>query len=150
MDKKRYAVGYTAGVFDLFHVGHVNLLRNAKSLCDHLIVGVSTDEVVRYKHKTPVITFEDRVEVVRASRYVDSVVPQENLDKFLAWQKLKFDVLFVGDDWYGDPKWVELERRFSEVGVPVIFFPYTKKTSSTLINQLLDQERIKILGERPQ
>lgn len=130
-------IGYTTGVYDLFHIGHLNLLRNAKNLCDRLVVGVTTDELVSYKNKRSVIPFTERMEIVRACRYVDAVVPQEDLDKFDAWKKLRFDVLFVGDDWYGSDRWEEAEARFREVDVRVVYFPYTKGTSSTLINETL-------------
>ncbi len=134
-------IGYTSGVYDLFHIGHLNLLRNAKGMCDKLIVGVTTDELVRYKLKKAVIPHNERMEIVRSNRYVDSVVPQENMDKFEMWQKLKFDVMFVGDDWHKSDKWEELEKRFKEVGVRIIFFPYTKGTSSTLLTQTLKKLR---------
>jgi glycerol-3-phosphate cytidylyltransferase len=137
-------IGYTTGVFDLFHYGHVNLLKNSKSLCDKLIVGVSTDELAKYKNKTPVICFEDRVEVVRACRYADAVVPQENMDKLKAWKKFKFDYMFVGDDWFETEKWDEIEKQLGEVGVKVIYFPYTKNVSSTMINSLLEERKNKI------
>jgi len=130
-------VGFTSGVYDLFHIGHVNILRNAKSMCDKLIVGVTTDELVSYKKKGSVIPFEERTEIVRSNRYVDAVVPQDNMDKFETWKKLRFDVMFVGDDWYASDKWKELEQMFSEVGVRVVYFPYTKGTSSTLLNEVL-------------
>ena len=94
-------IGYTAGVFDLFHIGHLNILKKAKEQCDHLIVAVSTDELVReYKHKNPVICFEERMEIVKAIRYADEVVPQVNRDKFAAWEKYHFNKMFVGDDWF--------------------------------------------------
>jgi len=131
-------IGYTTGVFDLFHVGHVNLLRNAASLCDKLIVGVSSDELVAYKGKSPVIGFEDRVEVVRACRYVDLVVPQVDMDKLDALGRYKFDIMFVGDDWYQTEKWQDIEVALEENGVTLIYFPYTKSVSSTLINQTLE------------
>ena len=134
-------IGYTSGVYDLFHIGHLNLLRNAKGMCDKLIVGVTTDELVSYKNKKAVISFHERMEIVRSSRYVDSVVPQENMDKFEMWKKLKFDVMFVGDDWYASDKWEELEKQFKEVGVRIVFFPYTKGTSSTLLNETLKKLR---------
>jgi len=140
-------IGYTTGVYDLFHIGHLNLLRNAKNLCDRLIVGVTTDELVLYKNKRPVIPFVERMEIVRGCRYVDAVVPQEELDKFEAWKKLRFDMLFVGDDWYGSGRWAELEERFSNVGVRVVYFPYTKGTSSTLINATLDHLRSERLSD---
>ena len=130
-------IGYTTGVFDLFHIGHLNLLRNAKSMCDKLIVGVTTDELVNYKHKKAVIPFEERMTIVSSLKYVDAVIPQETMDKFDAWKKLKFDVMFVGDDWYNDEKWDDYEQSFIEVGVRIIYFPYTKGTSSTLINEVL-------------
>ena len=130
-------IGYTAGVYDLFHIGHLNLLRNTKALCDKLIVGVSTDELVAYKFKKPVIPFHERIEIVRSIKYVDAAIPQEDLDKFKTWEKLKFDILFVGDDWFQDPRWQELEEKFKNVGVRIVYFPYTKGTSSTLINEVL-------------
>jgi len=134
-------VGYTTGVYDLFHIGHLKLLQRAKSLCDYLIVGVSTDELVRYKHKSPVIPFEERITIVESIKYVDLVVPQEDMNKFEAWKKLKFDVMFVGDDWYNTDKWKEFEKQFDEVGVRIVYFPYSKGTSSTLINEILIAER---------
>lgn len=130
-------LGYTTGVFDLFHVGHLNLLRNARGMCDKLIVGVSTDELVNYKFKKAVIPFAERMEIVRSIRYVDAVVPQETMDKMETWKKLKFDIMFVGDDWYQSEKWKELETQFTEVGVRIIYFPYTRGTSSTLLNEAL-------------
>lgn len=130
-------IGYTAGVYDLFHIGHLNLLKNAKGVCDKLIVGVTTDDLVSYKHKKAVIPFDERIEIVRSNKYVDVAIPQEDLDKFKAWEKLKFDVLIVGDDWYKSDSWRELENKFKEVGVRIVYFPYTKSTSSTLINETL-------------
>lgn len=130
-------IGYTTGVFDLFHIGHLNLLRKAKAQCDHLIVGVSTDDLVMYKHKHAVIPFEERMEIVKAIKYVDEVVPQVNMDKMEAWKKLHFNVMFVGDDWKGTAKWNAYEKQFAEVGVKIVYFPYTKGTSSTLINDVL-------------
>ena len=135
-------IGYTTGVYDLFHVGHVNLLRNAKGMCDKLIVGVTTDELVLYKNKNAIIPHSERMEILRSIKYVDSVVPQETMDKFEVWQKLKFDVMFVGDDWYNTPKWEEIETKFKKVGVRIIYFPYTIGVSSTLINQTLESLRV--------
>ena len=134
-------IGYTSGVYDLFHIGHLNLLKNAKGLCDKLIVGVTVDELVAYKKKRAVIPFEERIEIVRSITYVDAAIPQEDLDKFKMWEKLHFDVLFVGDDWYNSASWKEMEEKFNEVGVRVIYFPYTKGTSSTLINTTLNKLR---------
>lgn len=130
-------IGYTSGVYDLFHVGHLNLLRNAKSMCDKLIVGVTTDELVSYKNKRAVIPFEERLEIVRSIEYVDAVVPQDSMNKFEMWDKLKFDVIFVGDDWHATDKWKEFDRQFKEVGVRIVYFPYTKGVSSTLLNEVL-------------
>ena len=134
-------VGYTTGVYDLFHIGHLNLLRKAKAQCDYLIVGVSTDELVSYKHKQAVIPFEERKEIVAAIKYVDEVVTQENMNKMEAWEKYHFDVMFVGDDWKGTDKWNKIETDLNAVGAQVVYFPYTKGTSSTLINETLHKLR---------
>jgi glycerol-3-phosphate cytidylyltransferase len=136
-------IGYTSGVYDLFHVGHLNLLRNAKNMVDKLIVGVSTDELVEYKHKRPVISFNERIEIVNSIKYVDLAVPQVNLDKVEAFDRYKFDFLFVGDDWFKDEKWNDYEKRLNQKGAKVVYFPYTKSTSSTLINQTLENLRAK-------
>jgi choline-phosphate cytidylyltransferase/glycerol-3-phosphate cytidylyltransferase len=137
-------IGYTSGVFDLFHVGHVNILRNAKSMCDRLVVGVSVDKLVSYKGKNSVIPFEERIEVVRSCRFVDLAVPQDKMDKIDAWKRYKFNIMFVGDDWYKTKKWSELDSEFSSVGVKIIYFPYTNSTSSSLINETLLSLRSKI------
>ncbi|WP_394218338.1 adenylyltransferase/cytidyltransferase family protein [Halobacillus trueperi] len=133
---KQYKIGYTTGVFDLFHVGHLNILKRAKEQCDYLIVGVSTDDLVeKYKNKTPVIPFEDRREIVEGIKYVDQVVPQVDRDKYGAWELLNFDAMFVGDDWKGDPLFMKLEREFAKVGVEIVYFPYTKGVSSTSVKE---------------
>ena len=138
-------VGYTTGVFDLFHIGHLNILRRAKGKCDKLIVGVTTDELLNvYKNKTPIIPFEERIKIVESIKYVDEAVPQEDMDKLSHWEKLKFDVVFVGDDWQNTDKWNKIEEDFNKIGVNVIYFPYTEGTSSTLINDILVQEREKV------
>lgn len=134
-------IGYTSGVYDLFHIGHLNLLKNAKGLCDKLIVGVSVDELVAYKHKKSVIPFAERLEIVRSIKYVDAAIPQDDLDKFKMWEKLHFDVLFVGDDWFKSARWQEMEKKFDAVGVRVVYFPYTKGTSSTILNETLRKLR---------
>ncbi len=133
----KMVIGYTSGVYDLFHIGHLNLLKNAKGLCDKLIVGVSVDELVAYKHKKAVIPFAERLEIVRSIKYVDAAIPQDDLDKFKMWEKLHFDVLFVGDDWFKSERWQEMEKKFDAVGVRVVYFPYTKGTSSTILNETL-------------
>lgn len=130
-------IGYTSGVFDLFHIGHLNLLKSARGLCDRLVVGVTTDELVSYKGKKSVIPFEERLEIVRNVKCVDAVVSQETMDKMEMWRKLKFDVMFVGDDWYQDERWEKYNKEFANVGVRIVYFPYTKGTSSTLINEIL-------------
>lgn len=134
-------IGYTAGVFDLFHTGHLNLLRNAKGLCEKLIVGVTVDELVIYKGKKAIIPFEDRTEIIRSIRYVDAVVPQYNMDKIEMCVKVGAQLLFVGDDWYGTPKWNEYENKCAEAGIKVIYFPYTKGISSTKISLALKKVR---------
>ena len=134
-------IGYTAGVYDLFHIGHLNLLRNAKGMCDKLIVGVSTDELVKYKGKMPVIPFCDRIEIVRNIKCVDAVVAQENMDKLEMCKKLKASVMFVGDDWYQSPRWEEYEKQFKEAGIEIVYFPYTKGVSSTQISKALKHLR---------
>jgi len=130
-------IGYTSGVFDLFHVGHVNLLKNAKSMCDKLIVGVSVDALVKYKNKKAVIPHAERMEILRSIKYVDAVIPQENLDKYKMWEKLHYDILFVGDDWHKTIKWQKTTERFKNTNVRIVYFPYTKGVSSTLINETL-------------
>ena len=142
--KKQYQVGFTSGVFDLFHIGHLNVLKNSKSYCDKLVVAVSTDELVGYKNKKAVIPFNERVEIISSIKYVDEVVVQKDLNKFKLWEKVKFDVMFVGDDWKGTPSWIEYEKKFKDVGVDIVYFPYTKGTSSTLINQILIDKREKL------
>lgn len=134
-------IGYTTGVFDLFHVGHVRLLRKAKSLCDRLIVGVTNDELVSYKNKRSVISFEERLEIVQSCQYVDLAVEQATMDKMDAYNRYGFNIMFVGDDWYQTEKWKEFDKQFNEVGVKIVYFPYTKSTSSTLINETLKKIR---------
>jgi glycerol-3-phosphate cytidylyltransferase len=136
-------VGYTTGVYDLFHIGHLNILKNAKSMCDKLIVGVSTDQLVKKKLKKSVIPYSERVEIVRSCKYVDTAVPQTSTDKILEWERLKFDILFVGDDWHKSNKWNIYEKKLSLKKVKIIYFPYTKGTSSTLINTTLNALRKK-------
>ncbi len=133
--------GYTAGVYDLFHVGHLNLFKNAKGMCDKLIVGVTTDELISYKGKKALIPFEDRIEIVRSCRYVDAAVPQYDMDKLTACKKLGAELLFVGDDWYATEKWQNYERECTEAGIKIIYFPYTKGISSTRIAKALYQSR---------
>ncbi len=131
---KKYKIGYTTGVYDMFHIGHLNILRRAKEQCEYLIVGVSTDELVQsYKHKTPVIPFENRMAIVEAIRYVDKVVPQVSMDKFAAWERLKFDAIFHGDDWKGTALYDEIQAKLEAVGCDMVFLPHTDGVSSTEI-----------------
>ena len=135
-------IGYTTGVFDLFHVGHLNILKKSKLLCDKLIVGVTTDELMEsYKNKKAVIPFNERCEIVSEIKSVDLVVSQDNMDKVKAWEKYKFNKMFVGDDWKGTHKWNLIEEKLNAKGVELIYFPYTKGTSSTLINETLNSLR---------
>ncbi|HEX8389577.1 MAG TPA: adenylyltransferase/cytidyltransferase family protein [Sphingomonas sp.] len=123
---------YTAGTFDLLHIGHVRIIRAAQGFGDRLIVGVSTDELVQsYKGKTPVVPFDERMEMVRALRDVDAVVAQHDQDKFAAWERMRFDVWVVGDDWFGTPKYEEYRHKLEAVGVHCVFVPYTSGVSST-------------------
>ena len=129
---KKYKVGYTAGVFDMFHVGHLNLLRNAKEMCEYLIVGVNSDELVyQYKGKKAVINEIQRREIVNSIKYVDWAEIVNTLDKVDAYSKYKFDVIFIGDDWKGSERWNQTERDLARFGVKVIYLPYTKNLSST-------------------
>lgn len=135
---KSYKIGYTTGVYDMFHIGHLNILRRAKEQCEYLIVGVSTDELVQLcKSKHPVIPFEDRMEIVKAIRYVDQVVPQFDKNKFSAWEKYHFDAMFVGSDWQGTPQWKDYEKQFEPLGVKIIYLPHTDGISSTLLTEKL-------------
>lgn len=131
-------IGYAAGAFDLFHIGHLNILKHAKSQCDHLIAGVVADEMLRLtKGADPVIPLCERLEIVRSIAYVDEAVAECVPDKLDVWRQLQFDVFFKGDDWRGTEKGLRLERRFAEVGVEVVYFPYSMTTSSTQLRQAL-------------
>ena len=131
-------IGYTTGVYDLFHIGHLNVLRRAKENCDYLIVGVTTDELSESKKgKRPIIPYEERAEIVGALQCVDKVVPQNTYEKEQAWEKHKFHKMFVGDDWKGTDKWNQIEKDFAELGVEIVYFPYTKHTSSSYMRGVL-------------
>lgn len=131
MDK---IIGYTTGVYDMFHIGHLNLIEHAKEQCDYLIVGVSTDELVLHdKHKCPVIPYEERAAIIAALKYVDKVVPQPDKNKFAAWERYHFHKMFVGTDWKGTPQWKEYENEFAPVGVEIIYLPHTDGISSTIL-----------------
>ena len=133
-------IGYTTGVFDLFHIGHLNILKRARLECDHLIVGVTTDELcTSAKNQKPFIPFQERMDLVEAVKYVDEVVPQTSYNKMEAWNNLKFDKMFVGDDWKGTDQWNKIEKEFSQFGVEIIYFPYTTHTSSTILRKILSK-----------
>ena len=142
MAEKKYKIGYTTGVFDMFHIGHLNILRNAKEQCDYLIVGVSTDELVlQEKHKNTVIPYEERKAIVAAIKYVDEVVPQVNKNKLAAWEKLHFDKMFVGSDWMGTPQWEQYEKELIPLGVEIIYLPHTDGVSSTELANIIKKSK---------
>jgi len=131
---KKYKIGYTTGVYDMFHIGHLNILKRAKDLCETLVVGVTTDDLCyQRKKKYPVINQEERMEIVRAIRYVDQVVSQDNMDKLQAVKQYHADVVFVGSDWKGTPAWIQYEKDFAEVGCDVVYLDHTDGISSTIL-----------------
>ena len=131
-------IGYTTGVFDMFHIGPLNILKRARAQCDYLIVGVSTDELVfQEKHKKPIIPFADRCAIVEAIKYVDQIVPQYDKNKFAAWQKLHFNKMFVGSDWQGTPQWQGYEQQFSDTDVEIIYLSHTDGISSSILRERL-------------
>lgn len=135
---KKYKVGYVQGTFDMFHIGHLNLLKNAKEQCEFLIVGVNTDELVeQYKHKKPIIPLEERLEIVSQIKYVDKAVICENRDKMEALQKYKYNALLMGDDWKNSDFYNDMELKLKEFNVDIVYFPYTKNTSSTTLREKL-------------
>lgn len=132
-------IGFTAGAFDMFHVGHLNLIKNAKARCDYLIVGVNTDELItEYKHKKAVVPLDERLQIIEAIKYVDEVIPVDTLDKEKMWKRKKFDVVFIGDDWKGSERWNETEQLMKKYGVEVVYLPYTTGTTSTLLREKLN------------
>lgn len=135
-ENKMYEVGFIQGVFDMFHVGHLNLLKRAKEQCKTLVVGVNSDTLVQdYKNKTPIIPFDERCRIVESIKYVDKVVEMNDRDKKLAAQKYNFDVIFMGDDWKGTDFYNQKEKELKEIGVDIVYFPYTKGTSSTILRE---------------
>ena len=129
---KRYKIGYTQGVYDMFHVGHLNLINRAKEYCEYLIVGVNSDRLVQeYKHKTPVIDQEERRLIVANLKAVDEAVIAETLDKLSSQKELHYDAIFIGDDWKGNPRWEKTKLDLAKIGVDVVFLPYTDGVSST-------------------
>ena len=139
METKKYKIGYTTGVFDMFHVGHLNILRRAKEQCDYLIVGVSTDELCKKrKSKYPIICENDRIQILKAIRYVDKVIKQENMNKLEVIIKYNIDVVFVGSDWKDTPSWNEYEKQFAEVGCAIVYLDHTDGISSTILRNRLN------------
>lgn len=134
---KKFKIGYTTGVFDMFHIGHLNILKHAKEHCDYLIVGVSTDDLVSYKNTKTIIPFEERIKIIESIKYVDAAVPQTNMDKIEAWKEHTFDVMFVGSDWKGTEKWNQFEKDFRKLGTEIVYFPYTEGTSSSRLKVAL-------------
>lgn len=133
-NEKKYCIGYTQGVYDLFHIGHLNLLLHAKEQCKYLIVGVNSDELVReYKKKTPVINEIERYSIIENLKVVDEVIMVSTLDKKILWKELKFDAIFIGDDWKGNSRWEKTKVELAEVGVDVIYLPHTENISSTIL-----------------
>lgn len=131
-------IGYAPGAFDLFHIGHLNLLRHAKEHCDYLIAGVVADEVlIKHKGVTPVVPLAERLEIIRHVRFVDAAIPALTNDKVEIWQELRFNVLFKGDDWQGTEKGNKLESQFAALGVEIVYFPYTLATSSSALRRTL-------------
>ena len=141
---KKYKIGYTQGVYDMFHIGHLNLINHAKEYCDYLIVGVNSDKLVNeYKHKTPVIKENNRQTIVENIKAVDECVIAHTLDKMAAYQLYHFDVIFIGDDWKGNERWERTKTELSKIGVDVVFLPHTEGISSTKLRQI---EQNKIQG----
>jgi glycerol-3-phosphate cytidylyltransferase len=137
-DRRTFDVGYCSGVFDMFHVGHLNLLRRARNYCDHLVVGVASDEYVEnLKGRLPVVPCDERIDIISALGIVDEVVIDRSEDKVAIWQQRPFDAIFKGNDWQGTPKGYRLERTMREIGVEVVYFPYTRHTSSSMLRSFL-------------
>ena len=135
---KKYKVGYVQGSFDMFHIGHLNLIKNAKSICDYLIVGVNSDELMKsFKHKAPIIPEDERLEIIEAIRYVDEAHIVTNRDKLEALDKFHYQALIMGDDWKGTDFYKKVEQQLKEKNAEVVYFPYTKTTSSTLLRDAI-------------
>ena len=136
MNDKKYKIGYTTGVFDLFHIGHLNILRRAKEQCEYLIVGVTSDELcMKRKNKYPIINAKERMEIVGAIRYVDKVIAQTDMDKLKAVKAIGADAVFVGSDWKGTESWNRYEKEFREIGCNVVYLEHTDGISSTILRE---------------
>lgn len=138
---KKYKVGYTTGVYDMFHIGHLNIIKRAKEQCECLIVGVTTDELCyERKHKYPIINQDERLEIVDSIKFVDKAILQENMDKLSTVKELGIDVVFVGSDWQGTPAWDQYEKDFAEVGCSVVYLQHTDGISSTILRERLNNQ----------
>lgn len=133
-------VGYTQGTYDMFHIGHLNLIRNARQECDFLIVGVNTDELIQsYKGKSAIVPLEERMDIISALRFVDQVIPCSSLDKKEICITHHVNKIFIGDDWKGNVRWIQTEEELAPYGVEVVYLPYTQNTSSTLLREKLKE-----------
>lgn len=140
MGEKKYKIGYTTGVYDMFHIGHLNILKRAKEQCDYLIVGVTTDELCyKRKKKYPIICQDDRMAIVESIKYVDRVVVQNDMDKIEPVKKYSVDAVFVGSDWKGTPSWEKYEKQFAEIGCEVVYLEHTDGISSTILRDRLNE-----------
>ena len=138
---KKYKIGYTQGVYDMFHIGHLNIINKAKEQCDYLVVGVNSDELVQsYKHKETVIKEHERSEIVRNIKAVDKCIIVDTLDKLELLKEIKFDAIFIGDDWYGNPRWMQTKEELAKLGVDVVFLPHTDGVSSTMLRPKRDEK----------
>ncbi len=138
--EKKYKIGYTQGTFDMFHVGHLNIIKHAKEQCDYLIVGVNTDRLIaEYKNKSAVVPLEERVQIVEAIKYVDQVIVTDTLDKEVIHQKHAFNAVFIGDDWKGSPRWKDTEEALRKYDVDVVYLPHTDGTTSTLLRDKIKE-----------
>lgn len=140
MKEKKYKIGYTTGVYDMFHIGHLNILQRAKEQCDYLVVGVTTDELCfKRKQKYPIINEKERMAIVSAIRYVDKVIPQTDMDKIRPVKELGADVVFVGSDWKGTDAWIQYEKQFAEIGCTVVYLNHTDGISSSLLREKISK-----------
>ncbi len=138
---KKYKIGYTQGVYDMFHIGHLNLINRAKEQCEYLIVGVNSDELVMtYKHKETVIKESDRAEIIRNLKAVDECIIVDTLDKKIINKQIHFDAIFIGSDWYGNPRWMQTKEDLAKIGVEVVFLPHTEGVSSTMLRDEMSNQ----------
>lgn len=137
----KYKIGYTQGTYDMFHIGHLNLLRQAKEQCERLIVGINSDKLVEeYKNKTPVVNEHDRMEIIKELRCVDDVLLCDTLKKTTMWNKIHFNAIFIGNDWKGNARWAQTERDLAPLGADVVYLKHTDGISSSLLRTKEDQK----------